>query len=72
MRDKKVRHLSSMLDPELHERRLHITVRTRVAPVPPSEAVVLVESFEKGEKGLDNVSLEDAIVVKERVKGLDS
>jgi predicted esterase len=47
-----------MLDPELRG-RLHITVGTRDASVPPFEAGALVESFKTGEKGLENVCLED-------------
>ncbi|KAF8491349.1 RNA ligase-domain-containing protein [Russula emetica] len=58
----------SMLDPELRG-QLHITVGTRDASVPPFEASVLVESFKKGEKGPDNVRLED-VYVKGRIKGL--
>ncbi len=60
----------SMLDPELRG-RLHITVGTRDASVPPFEAGALVESFEKGKKGLVNVRLED-VYVKGRIKGLNS
>jgi tRNA ligase len=59
----------SMLDPELRG-RLHITVGTRDASVPPFEAVALVESFKSG-KGPDNVRLED-VCVKGRIKGLYS
>jgi tRNA ligase len=62
--------LLSMLDPELRG-GLHITVGTRDASVPPFEAVALVGSFKKGEKGLDNVRLED-VYVKGRIKGLYS
>jgi tRNA ligase len=58
----------SMLDPELCG-QLHITVGTRDASVLPFEASALVESFKKGEKGLDNVGLED-VYVKGRIKGL--
>jgi tRNA ligase len=58
----------SVLDPELRG-RLHITVGTIDASVPPFEAVALVESFKKGEKGLDNVRLE-GVYVKGRIKGL--
>jgi tRNA ligase len=60
----------SMLDPELRG-RLHITVGTRDASVPPFEAAALVESLKKGEKGLDNVNLED-VYVKGRIKGLSN
>ena len=62
----------SMLDPELRG-RLHITVGTRDASVPPFEAGALVESFKKGGnlKGLGNVRLED-VYVKGRIKGLNS
>ena len=60
----------SMLDPELRE-RLHITVGTRDASVPPFEAVALVESLKKGEKGLDSVRLDD-VYVNGRIKGLFS
>ena len=60
----------SMLDPELRG-RLHITVGTRDASVPPFEAVALVESFKKGEKDLGKVRLED-VYVKGRIKGLYS
>ena len=58
----------SMLDPEIRE-RLHITVGTKDASVPPFEAVALVESFKKGEKGLDSVCLDD-MYVNGRIKGL--
>ena len=59
----------STLDPEIRG-RLHITVGTRDASVPPFEAGALVESFKKGEKkGLDDVRLED-VYVKGRIKGL--
>jgi tRNA ligase len=58
----------SMLDPELRG-RLHITVGTRDTSVLPFEAAALVESFKKGEKGLDNVRLED-VYMKGRIKGL--
>jgi tRNA ligase len=58
----------SMLGPELRG-QLHITVGTRDASVLPFEASALVESFKKGEKGLDNVRLED-VFVKGRIKGL--
>ena len=60
----------SMLDPELRG-QLHITVGTRDASVPPFEAAALVESFKKGEKGPDGVSLED-VCVKGRIKGLNN
>ena len=60
--------LLSMLDPKLRG-QLHITVGTRDASVLPFEASALVESFKKGEKGLDNVRLED-LYVKGRIKGL--
>jgi tRNA ligase len=58
----------SALDPEIRE-RLHITVGTRDASVPPFEAVALVESLKKGEKGLDSVRLDD-VYVNGRIKGL--
>lgn len=60
----------SMLEPELRG-RLHITVGTRDASVPPFEAGALVESLKKGEKGPNNVRLED-VYVKGRIKGLYS
>lgn len=59
----------SMLDPELRG-RLHITVGTSDASVPPFEAGALVKSFKEGEKGLWNVRLED-VYVKGRIKGLN-
>jgi tRNA ligase len=46
----------SMLDPELRG-RLHIMVGTTDASVLPFEAVALVESFKKGEKGLVRTSI---------------
>jgi len=60
--------LLSMLEPELRE-RLHITVGTKDASVPPFEAGTLVESFKKGEKSLGSVRLED-VYVKGRIRGL--
>ena len=60
----------SMLDPEIRG-RLHITVGTKDASVPPFEAGALVEAFKKGEKGLDSVPLED-MYVNGRIKGLFS
>jgi tRNA ligase len=60
----------SMLDPEIRE-RLHITVGTKDASVPPFEAGTLVKSFKKGEKGLDSVRLGD-VYVNGRIKGLFS
>jgi len=60
----------SMLDPELRG-QLHITVGTKDASVPPFEAAALVESFKKGEKGLNDIRLED-VYVRGRIKGLNS
>lgn len=61
----------SMLDLEICE-RLHITVGTKDASVPPSEAGALVKLFKKNEKkGLDSVRLED-VYVNGRIKGLFS
>ena len=59
----------SMLDPELRG-RLHITVGTQDDSVLPFEAAVLVESFKKGKKGLNNVRLED-VYVQGRIRGLN-
>jgi tRNA ligase len=63
----------SMLDHEIRE-RLHITVGTRDASVPAFEAVALVESFKKGEKGkgVDSVRLGEDVFVNGRIKGLFS
>ena len=60
----------SMLDSGLRE-RLHITVGTKDASVTPFEAGALVESFKKGEKGVESVRLED-VYVNGRIKGLFS
>ena len=60
----------SQLDPDLRE-RLHITIGTKDASVPPVEAGALVEAFKKGEKGMESVPLE-GVYVKGRIKGLFS
>ena len=58
----------SQLDHELRE-RLHITIGTKDESVPAHEAGPLVQSFKKGEKGMESVSLE-GVYVKGRIKGL--
>jgi tRNA ligase len=60
----------SQLDPEVRQ-RLHITIGTKDSSVPPVEAIALVGSFKRGEKGVDGIPLE-GVFVKGRVKGLFS
>jgi len=60
----------SQLDPEVRQ-RLHITIGTKDPSVPPIEAIALVESLKRGEKGVDGIPLED-VFLKGRVKGLFS
>lgn len=57
----------SQLDHELRE-RLHITIGPKDASVPAVEAGALVQSFKKGEKGVESVPLE-GVYVKGRIKG---
>jgi len=59
----------SQLGHELRE-RLHITIGTKDASVLPVEAGALVQSFKRGEKGIDSVPLE-GVYVKGRIKGLN-
>jgi tRNA ligase len=58
----------SQLDHELRE-RLHITIGTKDGSVSAVEAGALVQSFKKGEKGVESVPLE-GVYVKGRIKGL--
>ena len=60
----------SQLAHELRE-RLHITIGTKDSSVPAIEAGALVQSFKKGEKGMESVPLE-GVYVKGRIKGLVS
>jgi tRNA ligase len=60
----------SQLDPGLR-RRLHITIETKDASILSVEAGALVESYRKGEKGIDSIPLEE-VYVKGRIKGLFS
>ncbi|KAI9511017.1 RNA ligase-domain-containing protein [Russula earlei] len=60
----------SQLDPQLRE-RLHITIGCKDSSVSSVEAGALVESFKKGEKGIDSVPLE-AVHMKARIGSMFS